>query len=77
MKINVKITTAENMRILGCEKNTIHEIEFEDYIKMVVASEVGNAHIEACKAQAVAARSYAIAAGVLDGKPISDSSSTA
>jgi len=50
VKIKLKITTAENMKVLGCEKDTIYEIEFEDYIKRVVASEVGNAPIEACKA---------------------------
>lgn len=50
MKIKVKITTAENMKILGCAKDTIHEVEFEDYVAMVVASEIGNAPLEACKA---------------------------
>lgn len=65
------------MKTLGCEQNTIKEVEFEDYVAMVVASEVGNAPLEACKAQAVAARSYAMAAGVFNGKVISDNSSTA
>lgn len=65
------------MKTLGCEKDTIKEVELEDYVAMVVASEIGNAPLEACKAQAVAARSYAIAAGVLNNKVISDNSSTA
>ena len=65
------------MKILGCAKDTIHEVEFEDYVAMVVASEIGNAPLEACKAQAVAARSYAVAAGVLNDKVISDNSSSA
>lgn len=65
------------MKTLGCAKDTIKEIEFEDYVAIVVASEIGNAPLEACKAQAVAARSYAIAAGVLNDKVISDNSSSA
>lgn len=50
MKIKVKITTSENMRFYGCASGTVKEIELEDYIKCVVASEIGNAPIEACKA---------------------------
>lgn len=77
MKIKVKITTSGNMKYYGCEKDAIKEIEFEDYVKCVVASEIGNASIEACKAQAVAARTFAAARGVLEGKVISDDASKA
>ena len=77
MKIKVKITTSGNMKYYGCEKGTIKEIELEDYVKCVVASEIGNASIEACKAQAVAARTFAAARGVLEGKVISDDASKA
>ena len=77
MKIKVKITTASNMKYFNCEKGTIKEIELEDYIKCVVASEIGNASLEACKAQAVACRTFAVQRGVLDGKPISDDASKA
>lgn len=77
MKIKVKITTNENMKFYECEKNTIKEIELEDYVAIVVASEMGNAPIEALKAQAIASRTYACAQGVLDGKVISDSASKA
>lgn len=77
MKIKVKITTNENMKYFNCEKGTIQEIELEDYIKCVVASEIGNAPEEALKAQAIASRSYACAQGVLDGKVISDSAAKA
>ena len=38
----------------------ISHVEFEDYIAGVVASEIGNASLEACKAQAVAARTVAL-----------------
>lgn len=77
MKIRVRITTSENMKYYGCEKDTIQEIELEDYITCVVASEMGNAPDEALKAQAIASRSYACAQGVLEGKVISDSASKA
>lgn len=50
MKIKIKITTSENMKYFNCASGTIQEIELEDYIKCVVASEIGNASIEACKA---------------------------
>ena len=50
MKIKVQISTAGNMKYYNCAKNTIIEIELEDYIKCVVASEIGNAPLEACKA---------------------------
>lgn len=75
--MKVKITTKANMEYYKCAKNTIIDVDLEDYVTCVVASEVGNAPLEACKAQAVAARSFVIARGVLSGKVISDSSSTA
>jgi peptidoglycan hydrolase-like amidase len=50
MKIKVKITTSENMEFLNVKKDTIIEVEFEEYLKAVVASEVGNAALEVCKA---------------------------
>lgn len=77
MKIRVRITTNENMKYFNCPKDTIQEIEFEDYITCVVAGEMGNAPDEALKAQAIASRSYACAQGVLSGKVISDSASKA
>ena len=77
MKIKVKITTANNMKYFNCTKDTIKEIEFEDYVRCVVASEIGNASLEACKAQAVACRTFAAQRGVLDGKVISDDASKA
>jgi SpoIID/LytB domain protein len=77
MKIQVRITTNENMKYFNCPKDTIKEIEFEEYIATVVASEMGNAPEEALKAQAIASRSYACAQNVLSGKVISDSASKA
>ena len=77
MKIKVKITTSNNMKYFNCAKDTVKEIEFEEYIKCVVASEIGNASLEACKAQAVACRTFAVQRGVLEGKVISDDASKA
>ena len=77
MKIKVKITTTSNMKYFNCEKGTIKEIELEDYVRCVVASEIGNASLEACKAQAVASRTFAVSRGVLEGKVISDDASKA
>ena len=77
MKIQVVITTTENASFLNCDLHDIIEVEFEDYIATVVASEIGNAPLEACKAMAIAARTFAVSRGVLQGKSISDSASTA
>lgn len=77
MNIKVKITTAENMKILGVAKGTIIEIPLETYVGTVVASEIGNAPDEALKAQAIASRTYAVFQGVLEGKVISDSAAKA
>ena len=35
-------------------------IDIEEYLKGVVAAEIGNANIEACRAQAIAARTFAL-----------------
>lgn len=72
MKIKVKVTTPSNMNYFKCVKGAIVEVEFEDYVRCVVASEIGKASLEACKAQAVACRTFACSRGVLEGKPISD-----
>ena len=61
------------MNYYGCAQDTIKEIDLEDYVACVTAAEIGNAPLEACKAQAVAARTFAAARGVLEGKVISDS----
>lgn len=71
--MKVKITTPENMRYYNCEHSTIIDVPLETYVAAVVASEIGNAPLEACKAQAVAARTFALARK----QPISDSASVA
>ena len=77
MKISVEITRDENAEFFNVSVGDRVQVEFEEYVVGVVASEIGNSAIEACKAQAVAARSYAVNYGVLNGKTISDSSSRA
>ena len=72
MKIKVKITTPSNMKYFKCASGTIVEVELEDYVRCVTASEIGKASLEACKAQAVASRTFAASRGVLEGKAISD-----
>ncbi len=75
--IKVKITREENAERFGCLVGDTVTVDFEVYVAAVVGSEIGNRHIEACKAQAIASRTYAVKRGVLSGKAISDSSATA
>ena len=60
MIIRVKLSRAENLNYFGCVAGDIVNIEIEEYVAGVVASEIGNSHIEACKAQAIAARTFAM-----------------
>lgn len=76
MDISVRITRDENARYFGVSIGDVVKVPFEEYVATVVACEIGNALIEACKAQAVASRTFAVSKGVLDGKVISDSSSS-
>lgn len=76
MDIFVIITRKENAEYFGVSVDSVVQVPFEQYVAAVVASEVGNTLLEACKAQAVADRTFAVFKGVLDGKPISDSSAT-
>ena len=74
--ILVNITRAENAAYHKVAIGATIKVDFEKYIECVIASEIGNAPLEACKAQAVAARTYALSR-VGEGGTISDSSSTA
>lgn len=75
MIIRVKVSRAENLSYFGCVAGDIVNIEIEEYVAGVVASDIGNSHIEACKAQAIAARTFAMNY-VGDDKYITDQSST-
>ena len=77
MKIKVKITRQENATYFNANVGDVVEVEFEEYVAAVTASEIGNGQLEACKAQAIACRTFAVNRGVLRGREISDSSSVA
>jgi len=47
MNIKVQLSREENIKHYNAN-NVI--IDFEEYVKGVVPSEIGNSHIEACKA---------------------------
>lgn len=57
MNIKVALSRQENLEHYGVNEV---DLEFEEYLKGVVPSEIGNALLEACKAQAVAARTFAL-----------------
>ena len=57
MIIKVKLSREENITYYG---STEIEIDLEDYLKGVVPSEIGNTYVEACAAQAIAARNYTV-----------------
>lgn len=75
MMIMVLMTRQENADFFGVEVGATFSVDFETYVAAVVASEVGNSSLEVCKAQAVAARTFAVSKGVLSGKTITDTSS--
>ena len=56
MNIKILLSRQENIKYYG---STTVEIDIEEYVRGVVPSEIGNAALEACKAQAVAARTFA------------------
>ena len=73
MLIKIRITRQDNANYFKQPIGTIVQIDFEEYIAAVVGSEIGRSSLEACKAQAIAARTYAVNKGVLLGKIITDS----
>lgn len=77
MNIKVTITRQENAEYFNCSISDTVEVDFEEYVAAVVASELASGGLEGCKAQAVAARTFAVHKGVLRGKAISDSSAFA
>ena len=77
MNINIKITRQENADYFHTSVGSVVSVNFEEYVAAVVASELASGSLEAMKAQAVAARTFACCLGALKGKAISDSSATA
>lgn len=72
MNIKLQINRQQNADYFGTTLDSIIDIDFEQYLIGVVASEIGNSNLEASKAQAVASRTYAVSRNVLIGTPISD-----
>lgn len=76
MKIKVKLTSERNAAFYSVTVGSVVELELDEYLRGVVAAEIGNASLEACKAQAVASRTTAYPY-YSAGKVISDSSRSA
>lgn len=57
MKILLKLSRNENIEYFGAQEV---ELELEEYLRGVVPSEIGNAPIEACAAQSICCRTYAL-----------------
>ena len=73
MKINIKLTRQENADFHKVKVGDVITLDMEEYLLGVVPAEIGNAPLEACKAQAVAARSFGYvraSAGVIDDTTI-------
>ena len=58
-KVNIRLTRAENATHHNVAIGTVITLDREDYLGGVVPAEIGNAPIEASKAQAIAARTFA------------------
>lgn len=76
MNIKVKLTRATNAAHYHVSKGDVVTIPFETYLLGVVPAEIGNVPLEACKAQAIAARTYALPY-LRNATAISDASATA
>lgn len=73
MNITVKLYSDKNIKFYGSNQITI---DLEEYLVGCVAAEIGNAPLEACKAQAIASRTFALNAikskGYITDKSSSD-----
>lgn len=72
MRIKLNLKKSSNIEF---HKSETVELDLEEYIAGCVAQEIGNAHIEACKAQAIAARTNC-QPYIKDDKAASDQSSS-
>lgn len=72
MKIRIALSSAENCEAYDVSEGQEIELDVEDYLKGVVAAEMGDGSLEALKAQAVASRTLAAR---YEGKTITDQSS--
>lgn len=74
--IQVKLTRVQNAAHYNVPVGAVVAVPFETYLLGVVPAEIGNAPLEACKAQAIAARTYALPYS-RNATAISDASATA
>ena len=72
MKIRIALSSAENFEAYDVSEGQEIELDVEEYLKGVVAAEMGDGSLEALKAQAVASRTLAAR---YEGKTITDQSS--
>lgn len=73
--IKVRLTKPENANFYTTSIGDVVEISLREYLHGVVASEMGVAPREACRAQAIASRTL-VWQSMLSGEPVSDSSSS-
>ena len=73
--IKVKLTKSVNANFYTVPVGDVVEISLREYLHGVVASEMGVAPREACRAQAIASRTL-VWQNVFSGEPVSDSSSS-
>ena len=59
MKIRIALSSAENCEAYDVGEGQEIELDVEEYLKGVVAAEMGDGSLEALKAQAVASRTLA------------------
>lgn len=75
MMIAIKLTRPENLDYFTCTAGATVQVDMEEYVAGVVASEIGNAPLEACKALAIAARTLG-AKCAEKGENVTDKGST-
>lgn len=75
MTIKVKLTRSSNAAYYGVSVGDVVEISFSNYLCGVVPAEIGSASPQACRAQAVASRTYAYPYASC-GKVVTDASSS-
>lgn len=76
MNIKLKLTRSDNYNHYGVAANSVITLDIEEYLRGVVPSEVSASwHSNALKAQAIAARTYAIYQTASGTKTINDTTS--
>ena len=72
MNVIVYLTRDENINYYNTDEVIL---DIEDYLRGVVGAEIGNSSLEACRAQAVASRTFAMRKQLAQGH-ITDKSSS-